>query len=139
VPNEFIIRKAGSNWENVKAWKQHLESLPDGRYRVSIVRANRRSTQQNRYYWGLVIPILKQAFYDLGHDLSAEDVHDFLKAKFNSKEIVNEETGEAISVPISTTNLNKEDFGIYIEEIQRFAAMFLNVNIPDPNTQLEIL
>ena len=117
--------------------EEYNKSLPDGRYRVVIERANKRSGQQNRYYWGLVIPMLTEAFKDLGHELSQEETHEFLKAKFNSKQIHNEDTGEAIDLPLSTTRLSKFDFSEYIEKIQRFAAEFLNVVIPDPNTQLQ--
>jgi len=39
----------------------------------------------------------------------------------------------------STTELTKTEFGEYIEAIQRFAAESLNVTIPDPNTQTQLI
>ena len=135
---EFQIHKEDGKFRNIKKMEEYTSGLPDGKYKVAIEKSGKRSTQQNRYYWGLVIPILKQAFTDLGHELTDDDVHDFLKGKFNSKQVVNEGTGEAVELPMSTTKLNKEDFGVYIESIQRFAAEFLGVVIPDPGTQITI-
>jgi lipopolysaccharide biosynthesis regulator YciM len=138
MAEQHIIRKVGGKWENTKAWKKQLDSLPDGNYKVTIVKSNRRSNQQNRYYFGLVVPMIKEAFYNMGHDLTTGETHEFLKSKFNSKEIVNEQTGEMIELPKSTAGLNKESFSNYIEQIQRFAATFLGINIPDPGQQILI-
>ena len=125
ITNPAVIRKA-------------FDGLKDGRYTVDITRQNKRSNPQNAYYWGLVIPLLKKGFEDLGHELTAEEVHEFLKAKFNFKEIINEETGEVNQIPLSTTRLSKLEFSEYIEKIQRWAAEFLNLVIPDPGTQSEM-
>lgn len=135
---EFLIRRTEKGWQNIKAWQQHTESLKPGAYKITISRTNRRSTPQNSYLWAVVYPAIRQAFYDLGHELSTDEVHEFLKGKFNSKSVTNEETGETVEVPMSTANLNKSDFSEYVERIQRFAAEFLGVTIPDPNTQLTI-
>src|SRR5690348_15691762 len=91
-----------------------LWQLKDGRYTVEIAALNKRSNPQNRYYWGLVVPLIQQGIKDLGTDLTKEECHEFLKARFNSEEIVNTETGECISIPRSTTALTKEQFSEYI-------------------------
>jgi hypothetical protein len=101
--------------------------LPDGGYELKIVKKNRRSLSQNAYYWSAVV-----------HDLTLEETHDFLKGRFNAKEIINTDTGEVISVPRSTTELNKTQFGEYIEKIQQFSIEYLGVNIPSPNEQVKI-
>lgn len=112
--------------------------VPDGRYKIEISALNQRSNQQNRYYFGLVIPLIQQGIKHLGTDITKEECHEFLKSKFNSQELVNEETGEFIQIPRSTTALNKEQFGEYISRIQQFASEFLNVAIPDPSTQMTL-
>lgn len=110
--------------------------LPDGRYSLEIKKANKRTNPQNRYYWGVCIRLVHDGLRDMGHDVSQEETHDFLKAKFNYTEIVNHDTGEVERIPRSTTEMSKEDFSVYVEKIQQFAAEFLSVTIPSPNTQL---
>lgn len=112
--------------------------LPDGKYVADIITTDTRSNQQNRYYHGLVIPVLQHGFKEMGTEVSKQEVHEFLKAKFNYKELINRDTGEYEHIPTSTTRMNKGEFKEFIEKIQRFAAEFLNIEIPDPNTQTEL-
>jgi hypothetical protein len=112
--------------------------LPDGSYELKISKKSKRSLSQNAYYWGAVVKMVQEGLKDLGHDLTLEETHDFLKGRFNAKEIINTDTGEVISVPRSTTELNKTQFGEYIEKIQRFSIEYLGVNIPSPNEQVKM-
>lgn len=111
----------------------------DKRCRVVLEVGSKRSTPQNSYLWGAVYPILRQGFKDSGDELSIEEVHDFCNNRFNYKEIVNESTGEVLKVPTSTTALNKDEFGEYIENIKRFASEYLNTYIPDAGEQMELM
>jgi hypothetical protein len=113
-------------------------TLSDGKYRLRISRAGKRSILQNGYYWGAVIPAIQDGLKDLGHELDKEEIHDWLKGKFNYTEVINKSTGQYEQVPISTTKLTRTEFCEYIEKIQRFAAEFLNVVIPDPGQSAEI-
>ncbi len=137
MSDEFFIEKMGGAWMKRERLDEYMRSLQSGRYKVTIEKKDKRSNQQNRYYFGQVVALVQKGIKDLGHDLTKEETHEFLKAKFNYKELVNEETGEVLSLPISTTRLNKTDFGEYISKIQQFAAEFLGIIIPDPNHQLE--
>lgn len=66
--------------------------------------ANKRSNNQNSYYWFVVIPILKDAILnEWGEVWSKEKTHEFCKMQFNYFEKINEETGEIVRVPKSTT------------------------------------
>lgn len=112
--------------------------VPNGRYKIEVSEINQRSLPQNRFYWGLVIPIIQQGIKHLGTDITKEECHEFLKSKFNCQELVNEDTGECVQLPRSTTALSKEQFCEYISKIQQFAAEFLNVVVPDPNTQMSL-
>jgi hypothetical protein len=113
-------------------------TLTDGKYRLRISRAGKRSILQNGYYWGAVIPAIQDGLKDLGHELDKEEIHDWLKGKFNYTEVINKSTGQYEQVPISTTKLTRTEFCEYIEKIQRFAAEFLNVVIADPGQQVEL-
>lgn len=114
-----------------------FDALQDGKYIVEINQHNKRSNPQNRYYWGLVIPMIKKGIEDMGTELTSEETHEFLKAKFNYSELINEDTGQVELIPRSTTILNKLQFSEYVEKIQRFSSEFLNVIIPDPGVQLK--
>jgi hypothetical protein len=53
-------------------------------------KTRQRSNNQNRYLHSCVIPILRNAFKDIGHNLSNEEVHLFLKTKFLKISMANE-------------------------------------------------
>lgn len=123
--------------QNRKAVKLLFEQK-DGRYLVEISGADKRSNQQNRYYFGLVVPMIQKAINSHGSNYTKEEIHELLKAQFNLSDFVNTETGECISIPISTTRLNKEQFSEYITRIQAWAADLLLLVIPDPGEQTMI-
>jgi len=93
-----------------------------------------RSNPQNAYYWGVTIPLVKQGFKDIGHPLSENETHEFLKKEFNLKE-VELENGHSLTLPQSTTELTTVDFMEYLEKIAHFAANMLSAHIPAPNEQ----
>ena len=118
---------------NRQMFDADLKTFQDGEVEITVNSVNRkRTSQQNRYYWGVVIFLCRRGLNDLGHDLNEEDTHEFLKAKFNPKNIVFESTGESFEFGASTTEMDTIDFNIYIEKIQQFAAEYLNTVIPDP-------
>lgn len=99
----------------------------------------RRSIPENKYYFGVVIQIWKDLIYEeWGETWSSEQTHEFLKSHCNFKEIVNQNTGEIIKIPHSTSDLKIIEFEEYLEKCRRLAFDFFNVQIPLPNEQLEI-
>ncbi len=98
---------------------------------------SKRSDEQNGYYWGAVIPIMQQGFYDAGYKLTKEETHEYLKGKFTKDERVNEATGEILTLPGSTKKLSKSEFMEYIADIAQFAAEYLGVTLPQPGEQLK--
>lgn len=94
----------------------------------------KRSNDQNKYYWAVVIPMIQQGLFDLqGEYFGIEDTHNFLKQEFNFKEIVNKDTGEALKIGLSTTQLTTVEFMDFLDKIIDFADKFLNIKIPPPN------
>lgn len=100
-------------------------------------RGSRRSSPQNRYYWGVVVAEVKLGFLNIGYEMTADETHFFLKEKFNPITVENKD-GVSIDVPGSTTQMTKSQFSEYIEKIARFAAEFLGVTIPAANESLEM-
>lgn len=99
----------------------------------------KRSHSQNAYYHAVIIPVLQEGMKQLGHVFSLQTVHDMMKAKFLKEDILLNEHGEYITRIKSTTELNKEQFGEYIDQINAWAAEYLNIEIPAPNTQTTLL
>jgi len=81
---------------NSKRVREVVNSFEGKRIELTIQRARkRRSSPQNRYYWGCLIPIMQETFGEAwGEKPDKEAVHDFLKGEFNYKEVVNEDTAE---------------------------------------------
>jgi len=128
-----------------KEVKQAFEGKP---IEVTFQRKRkRRSDQQNRYYWGVVIPLIVEAFIDLGHDEltlgnseSHEAIHAMLKRRFLPDGITLEDRqGNVYELDPSTTKTTTVEFTEYIERTQVWAAECLGINIPDPNEQLVLI
>jgi hypothetical protein len=99
---------------------------------------SKRSNEQNRYYWGVVVPLVKQGLTELGNMVNLESTHDFIKSEFNYKEIVNQNTGEIKKLPNSTTQLTKTEFSQMIERVKQWASEWCNIYIPDAGEQIII-
>lgn len=106
-----------------------------GPHKVSIkkVRAN-RSLNANAYYWGVVLPAVASGLEECwGESMEVEEVHEWLKGKFNSQTVVDRSSGEVKGRrPCSTATLDTKEFGEYLEKVIQFAAEQLKVEIPTP-------
>jgi len=116
-----------------------IKIFKDGDYVLTIEKkSKKRSLSQNAYYWGVVVPIVKQGLKDIGYRMTTETTHDYLKTNFNIIEIANEINGEIISFIGSTTEMSTSQMMDYFAKITQWAAEFLGVQIPEPNEQLTI-
>lgn len=108
----------------------HLRKLAGKRVDV-IVRMHRtkRSDRQNRYHWGVVVPLIAQ---ELGYDKHEhEDVHYALVAKCfgtHFDERLKQDVPNKRSSDLSTT-----EFSELIEWEARYAAQEWGLVIPMPN------
>jgi L-cysteine desulfidase len=118
-----------------------IKSLDKGEYEwVLRKKKKKRSLSQNSYYWGIVIGGVYEGLVDNGYtksELDSNTVHEYLKTKFLTKDIANDE-GEFISIVQDTSKLSTSEFMDYIAQIQMWAATFLNYVILDPNTQADL-
>lgn len=133
---KFLIHKRQGYWHNKGALKRYQDELTDGSYSVEIKKANFRSLPQNSYYWGVVVELVYESLKSAGFDAvrSKDDAHEILKALF--LKVKDEKNGIVIERIKSTTELNKQEFGEYIDAITVWAFDYLNVTIPAPNQQL---
>lgn len=98
-----------------------------------------RSSQQNRYYWGVIIELIHHAIREAwGEPLSKDEIHDMMRTKYCHIEAVKGETGEIMVIPKSTTSLSTHEAEEYFELCRNWAAEWLGIEIPLPNEQLMI-
>jgi len=96
-----------------------------------IIRKHRdkRTNEQNRYYFGVVVPILADHF---GHD-NLEDMHEDLKLKFNP---IGSKITPGKIIGGTTTTLSTVEFmsaeDSYVERICRWSATEHGLFIPPP-------
>lgn len=98
----------------------------------------KRSSPQNRYYFGVVVDLICRALNEGGVEVTREGTHELLKLRFLKEDHPIGNDGEFVTMVKSTTELNKEEFDEYLEHCKRFAAEYLNVVIPEPNEQMSI-
>ena len=133
------VSKGSLALTNRALFNDTIACLRDGDYIMEIKeKKKKRNNSQNGYLWAVVNQMVCRRLIDLGHDVSIEETHDFLKASFNYKELVNEDTGEVFKIPRGTSELSTEEFSEYIERVVRFGAEILGIIIPLPNEQVEI-
>lgn len=101
--------------------------------------SNKRSNNQNAYYWGVIIPCMIKGIYDLWGEVRDKSfTHELLKANCGYKELVNESTGEVVRVPKSTTENTTTEQELYHEACRQFALDMFGVSIPLPNEELTL-
>ena len=112
--------------------KQILSDLPDGKYEIDK-RKTKRSTDQNKYWWGVVVKLIADWLRSYGNDVTDNDVHEFLKMKYLGKREVNI-NGKNFERYRGTSELTTIEFADMIAKVQRdFAEKGLI--IPDPNQE----
>ena len=121
-------------------FKESISQFSDGRVEVKVRRLyNKRSHPQNDYYWGCLIQEFIDGYKDTtGESITKNQAHEILKGQFNSKEIINQKSGEVIRVPQSTSNLTTTEFMDYIEECIRFIAEWFGRTVADPGEQTQL-
>jgi len=99
----------------------------------------KRSNQQNNYYWGVLIPLTQKAVLDTwGEVWSIDKTHEYLKENFCYYEKVNEDTGQVIKVPKSTTENTTTEMEIYHLEIRKHLLEWFDCDAPEPNENLTL-
>lgn len=123
---------------NRKGFDRDIQDYFNGKEVVITIekKKSKRSDPQNRYFHGVIIPIVKSALLDLGFEeaKSSEWVKDFIKFNCLIKEYISAE-GEVIKSLGKTSQLTKSEFADMVADVQRWAADKLNIYIPDPGEQ----
>ena len=96
-----------------------LAGYPPGTYQVTIYPVgDLRSSEQNRYLWGVVYPLLLEGLKDIGYAFSDR--------------YVNYHSGEIIDIPDSTKEMDRKTFATYLQVIREWSLNYIGIEIPDP-------
>jgi hypothetical protein len=132
--------KNGSLTRNRNLIKDAIATFEGKQIVIKIEKAKKkRSTQQNRFYFGIVLPIVQNCLKEAGHIMTNESTHDLIKLKFLKEALfVNEETGEVIERIKSTTELSTSQFMDLLAEINNFTFEYFGVSLPSPGDDLTL-
>ena len=132
--------KNGSLTRNRNLIKDAISTFEGKQLVIKIEKfKKKRSTQQNRFYYGIVVPIVQNCLKEAGHIMTNESTHDLIKLKFLKETLfVNETTGEVIERIKSTTELSTSQFMDLLAEINNFTFEYFGVSLPSPNDDLTL-
>lgn len=126
IPKFYGFSKDGNikfeRWNELSSWIMSL----DGKRLEIVVKEykKKRSNEQNRYYHGVIIPVLAE-YFGYTHD----EMHDAIKIHFLQRA---PESGKPFTVG-STAKLTTEQFKQLTDDIKIWAATEYGVFIPDPH------
>lgn len=84
-----------------------------------------RSNQANRFYWGVVVPLIAE---HLGYQ--KDELHEALKQKFLSLDA--EPDAHGLMRARSTASMTKKEFGDFLENVITWAGSEFGIEIPEP-------
>jgi hypothetical protein len=108
--------------EKFRAWLSSLH----GDVQITVERRkHQRGHKQNAYYWGVVVKLVAE---EIG--ILPEEAHDMMKERFLKVPV--EHNGKRLAYVRSTTSLDTQEFGEYVEAAKRWASQELGIYIPEP-------
>lgn len=115
------------NYETIEA----LTPLHNKRVVVTIKEfKNTRRSRANRYYWGVVVPAVYNAFAENGIKLiNHEQAHEAMRNRFLLEEV----DGLDYRVPKSTTKMSISEFSDYIFVIIDYLREYFKWEVPAPS------
>ncbi len=137
----MIFKIVGGKFKgDLNLLKECLKAMEGKTIELTLeVRRNKRSNQQNSYYWSVIVPIFKNILKEEWGELrTIKETHEFLKYNCNYEERVNEETGEILKLARSTKDNDTKVQEEFHERCRQLAFEMFNVTIPLPNEQITI-
>lgn len=125
----MILHYKAGDKDDHKRLGQKLSELNPGEYVIEVTK-NRpiRSIGANRYYWGIVLKTISIA---VGYD--TEELHEMFKLKFNAKTIQFPDGTTELTL-MTTSDLDTEEFRVYISKVKQWAIKTLTTNPLKPFT-----
>ncbi len=132
----------GNLKRNRKLIRDAIETFNGATVTITIQKFRKsRSNPQNRFYWGCLIPIVQEGLREAtGEVRDANSIHyNILLPMFAPiRDVVNKETGEVFGERITSSEMTTTEFMEFVNDIQKWGAEFLGVDIPDPNSEITL-
>ncbi len=136
--NEIIVHvDANKKIVNSEELKEFFRNFKVGATLLTAKDYRKRSNQQNKYYWVCVVPMVLAGLRDAGFDeiTDIEEAHELLKQVILRRSITSTKTGDEIPIAGTTTKLSIFEMNQYLEAVIKWAAEYLQIDIPSPTKQ----
>ena len=114
---------------------EYFKSMSDGLWRIRANKRNRKaSSNQFGYLFGKVLKDFQKGLINAGFEASdINDVEAITMKLFASKDIINRNTGEVISIPEKKRKYTTVEMLTFVDSIRNYAAEHLNYFIDEPD------
>jgi len=124
---------------NAKLIRATFDSFKGDRVEVIIQKAKRkRSSKQNQYLHGVVIPMITDRIKFLGTRITQAKVKELLKFELLKDELPIGSDGKFITTIKGTSELTTIEFNEFIDNCVIWASETLDIQIPMPKEQIKL-
>lgn len=134
------VEKGVLKISNRKQFDADLAGFEGSRVIISLKKYTRsRTNLQNAFYWGNFMQEQIECFKERwGETYRKEQVHDWNKSNFWAEDHIDEESGEVIKKPASSTNYSTIEWEEKMEIIRQWFRQVMEWELPFPEKQSEI-
>lgn len=135
MANRIMVNMMHGEIMNPAELRKFFAGLKDGQHVITATyQSGRRSSDQNAYFHGVICPMVREGLINVGWEgiNDDEDAKDFLKEIFLLRKTENPKTGEERMKVLRTSELTKLEFSEFIEQIIKWGAEYLGIQIPYP-------
>lgn len=102
-----------------------LHSFSGKKVKLTIIEAKeKRTLDQNSYYWGVIVPHIRKVRYDMGDPLTKDQVHEDLLEQFAPSTSCKRLDASFYSRPMRSKEMSVEQMAAYITAITGTIAEF---------------
>ena len=120
---------------NANNFYRQLDMLDPGKYQITADKfVNKATPAQFGYLFGVVYKLAMIAGNDAGYEFTTvDDVDMFFRGIFANKPVLNRETGEIMTLPLSKSAFLTIDELAYCDLVRNYVSEYWNTAIPDPD------
>jgi len=134
---EFTAKVEGGKLPEGVSWamEEAIRALDGKKVILTVAEVKkRRSLNQNRYMFGVVVKMITDVFREAGNNVDAEDVFVFLKQNvWKTTQVFVTPDGEVFKGIGSSRNWSTHEMELRLEEARAWAAETLGISIPLPH------